>query len=151
MEERHFSLSVNCKDRIWSILKYLKFTTFSGLVFSSGEELLKWLDKKVKFGQRFEKGGYVLGGGFHIMLIINKLWKYPIRTRKGKIVLQHQKQYQGSLEPWSYLYATWLSLFHFKYTQEWHILHWIFIINAFTADFTWEDCISLIFSGFYNI
>ena len=55
MEERKglFFLGKIKVSRIWPRSYYLEFTTFSGSMFCSGEELLNWLNKSAKL-----RGGF---------------------------------------------------------------------------------------------
>ena len=54
-KERDISFWGNFNDWIWSISKYLEFTTFLGSVFCSGEESLNRLNKSSKLGGGFKR------------------------------------------------------------------------------------------------
>ena len=75
-KERDFSFRGNINDWIWSISKYLEFTTFSGSICCSEEELLNWLNNKsVKLG-----GRTVFIGGFNAVIKVNQSVYIASRT-----------------------------------------------------------------------
>ena len=54
-KERDFSFWENFNDWIWSISKYVEFTTFSGSICCFGEELLNLLNRSAKLGGGFKR------------------------------------------------------------------------------------------------
>ena len=85
-------------------IKVSSIHNISGSSCCSGEELLKWLNKRAKLGSGFKRTElFLLEISMQFLLSSEQEKSLFVKFPNGRIVLQHDKQNQGSVDPWRYL------------------------------------------------
>ena len=115
-------------------------TMFSGSFFWSVEILLTWLNRRYKFEGFNYKELFLL---IHVSLFLVKHYFLVSLLSGGKLAKdkkflfanvpnwkissQYEMQYQGSLDPWKYLWSLWFSLYQSKINKCHTVLRYFYL------------------------